>query len=293
MHVTKSVLTNLLRNLIISVESHTEKFSTLSLPVQRKAVLLPTNLSSYYQQHFLKSNMAEDAEAGKIAAANRAVDENIEQGQVVGIGSGSTIVFAVKRIAERNKHANLNLVCIPTSFQARQLIAEHGLTLGSLETSPVINVAIDGADEVDDNINLIKGGGGCLMQEKIIASCAKKLFIIADNRKNSKVLGTTWKKGIPIEILPMAYKPLQLKIMELLGGNAQLRMAARKAGPVVTDNGNFLIDWMFDGEQDWDHVNKTILNLPGVIETGLFLNMTTAAYFGSPDGSVVVRKQNA
>ncbi|BFZ24754.1 hypothetical protein BsWGS_27793 [Bradybaena similaris] len=233
--------------------------------------------------------MIDPNETGKIAAANRAVDDNVKKGQVVGIGSGSTIVFAVKRIAERNKTENLNLICIPTSFQSRQLIQDHGLTLGSLETSPEIDVAIDGADEVDDDINLIKGGGGCLMQEKIIASCAKSFFIIADARKNSRVLGTKWKKGVPIEVLPMAYKPVQLKINQLLGGNAVLRMASEKAGPVVTDNGNFLIDWEFKGVQDWPVIERVLQGVPGVIETGLFLNMATAAYFGSHDGQVVVR----
>lgn len=233
--------------------------------------------------------MTDAAEAGKIAAANRAVDENIKHGQVVGIGSGSTIVFAVHRIAERNKKENLDLICIPTSFQARQLIQDNGLTLGSLEISPEIDVAIDGADEVDDDINLIKGGGGCLMQEKIIASCARNFYVIADTRKNSRVLGTTWKKGVPIEVLPMAYKPVQLKINQILGGNAVLRMASKKAGPVITDNGNFLIDWEFEGVQDWSAVERVLQNVPGVVETGLFLNMADAAYFGAPDGEVLVR----
>lgn len=264
--------------------------SSLSSPLPhsalRKVTLLPHSSLLYCHQY---SNMADAVEAGKIAAARRAVDENIKKGQVVGIGSGSTIVFAVQRIAERNSKEELNLVCIPTSFQARQLIHEYGLNLGNLETSPEIDIAIDGADEVDDDINLIKGGGGCLMQEKIIASCSKKFFVIADTRKNSRVLGTTWRKGVPIEVLPMAYKPVQLKINQLLGGNAVLRMASKKAGPVVTDNGNFLIDWEFEGVQDWMAVERILQNVPGVIETGLFLNMTDVAYFGSPDGDVLVR----
>lgn len=235
--------------------------------------------------------MADGDQIGKIAAASKAVDENIKPGQIVGIGSGSTIVFAVKRIAERNKAENLNLVCIPTSFQARQLIQDNGLILGSLETHPEIDVAIDGADEVDKDINLIKGGGGCLMQEKIIASCAKELFIVADTRKDSTTLGTSWKKGIPIEVLPMAYRPVQLKIEHIFGGQANLRMASNKAGPVVTDNGNFLIDWIFESAQDWYQIDRQLKNIPGVIETGLFLNMTKAAYFGSPEGKVIVRSK--
>ncbi|GFN75500.1 ribose-5-phosphate isomerase [Plakobranchus ocellatus] len=247
-------------------------------------------ITSPAENHILATVIMADAgQVGKIAAANQAVDENVKPGQIVGIGSGSTIVFAVKRIAERNQSEKLNLICIPTSFQARQLIQDYGLALGSLETSPEIDVAIDGADEVDANINLIKGGGGCLMQEKIIASCAKELFIIADDRKDSVALGTSWKKGVPIEVLPMAYRPVQLRIEQVLGGQAKLRMASNKAGPVVTDNGNFLIDWVFDGVQNWEQVDMQLKNIPGVIETGLFLNMTKAAYFGTPDGKVIVR----
>lgn len=235
--------------------------------------------------------MSDKTEIGKKAAATKAVDENIHKGQVVGIGSGSTIVFAVERIAERNHKEDLELVCIPTSFQARQLIQDHGLTLGSLETSPEIDVAIDGADEVDKDINLIKGGGGCLMQEKIIASCAREFYIIADNRKDSENLGTTWKKGVPIEVLPMAYKPVQMKINHMLGGEANLRMASRKAGPVVTDNGNFIVDWVFQGPQDWTSVEAKLKKIPGVIETGLFLGMARKVYFGTGDGQVVHRSR--
>lgn len=230
-------------------------------------------------------------EVGKLAAATKAVNENIQRGQVVGIGSGSTIVFAVQRIAERNREEGLNLICIPTSFQARQLIQENGLTLGSLETSPEIDVAIDGADEVDKDLNLIKGGGGCLMQEKIIASCAREFYVIADDRKDSEHLGTTWKKGVPIEVLPMAYKPVMKKIQQKIGGEAILRMASRKAGPVVTDNGNFIIDWVFEGKQDWAYVEAALKQIPGVLETGLFLNMARKAYFGTGEGQVVQRSR--
>ncbi|XP_059172865.1 ribose-5-phosphate isomerase-like [Physella acuta] len=238
-------------------------------------------------------SMSDPVEAGKVAAAYKSVDDYIKHHQVVGIGSGSTIVYAVHRIAERNKLEKLNLICIPTSFQARQLINDHGLTLGSLENTPEIDIAIDGADEVDNKMNLIKGGGGCLLQEKVIASCAKQFIVIADSRKNSQSLGTTWKKGLPIEVLPMAYKPVQLKIVHLLGGKAVLRMAVNKAGPVVTDNGNFLIDWLFEGDQNWEEVNKVLLNIAGVIDTGLFLDMADAVYFGTPEGQVDVRKRSA
>ncbi|XP_061188293.1 ribose-5-phosphate isomerase-like [Saccostrea echinata] len=229
-------------------------------------------------------------EAGKKAAAFAAVDEHIKNNQKVGIGSGSTVVYAVQRLAERIQKENLNIICVPTSFQANQLIQEHNLNLGTLETYPKLDVAIDGADETDKNLTCIKGGGGCQTQEKIVASCAKELIIIADDRKDSQVLGTTYKKGIPIEVIPMSYKPVQIKIQELFGGEVMLRMAQQKAGPVVTDNGNFVLDWKFSKAcDDWDKCNTTIKMIPGVVETGLFINMAKVAYFGTADGKVTKR----
>lgn len=233
--------------------------------------------------------MEDAAEAGKKAAAKRAIDEHVRDNQVIGIGSGTTIVSAVERLVERVRDEKLSVVCIPTSFQARQLILDNKLQLGTLEQFPQLDVAIDGADEVDAQLNLIKGGGGCLTQEKIIASCAKEFFVIADDRKDSQTLGTYWKKGVPIEVVPMAYRPVQLKIQEQLGGVTELRMGQRKAGPVVTDNGNFIIDWIFEGVPNWLEADRKLHCIPGVLETGLFLNMANAAYFGTSDGRVSVR----
>ncbi|KAL4694117.1 hypothetical protein H8959_013382 [Pygathrix nigripes] len=186
------------------------------------------------------------AEEAKKLAGRAAVENHVRNNQVLGIGSGSTIVHAVQRIAERVKQENLNLVCIPTSFQAHQLILQYGLTLSDLDRHPEIDLAIDGADEVDADLNLIKGGGGCLTQEKIVAGYASRFIVIADFRKDSKNLGDQWHKGIPIEIIPMAYVPVSRAVSQKFGGVVELRMAVNKAGPVVTDNGNFILDWKFD-----------------------------------------------
>nr|CAB3265691.1 ribose-5-phosphate isomerase-like [Phallusia mammillata] len=225
-------------------------------------------------------------DAAKRLAARAAVDEYVKNGQKVGIGSGSTIKFAVERIAERTKDESLNVVCVPTSFQARELILSSGLVLESLDTTPVLDVAIDGADEVDKDFVLIKGGGGCLTQEKIVAAAAKKFIVIADYRKDSTLLGEQYKKGIPVEVIPMARVPIKRKIESNFGGKAELRMAINKAGPVVTDNGNFILDWKFDKVHKWSEVHKEIKLMPGVVETGLFVDMTNAVFFGLEDGSV-------
>ncbi|XP_041699470.1 ribose-5-phosphate isomerase-like [Coregonus clupeaformis] len=229
------------------------------------------------------------AEEAKKLAIYAAVDNHVQNNQVVGVGSGSTIVYAVDRLAERVRQEKLNIVCVPTSFQARQLILQRGLTLSDLDRNPELDVAIDGADEVDAALTLIKGGGGCLTQEKIVAGCAKHFIVIADFRKDSSALGQQWKKGVPIEVIPMAYTPVSRAIAKRFGGEAVLRMAISKAGPVVTDNSNFLLDWKFEHTHNWKEVNTAIKMIPGVVETGLFVGMTERVYFGMEDGSVRIR----
>ena len=224
-------------------------------------------------------------ELGKKNAAFRAVEENVKKNMILGIGSGSTVVYAVKKIAEINQNNNLNLKCIPTSFQSHQLIVENELTLVSLDQYPEIDLDIDGADEIDKSLNLIKGGGGCLVQEKIIASSSKKLVIIADYTKKSEYLGEHWKKGVPIEIIPLAHIPI-IKRLEKLGGTPVLRMAKAKAGPVVSDNGNFIIDVDFGRIENPLDLNLKILQIPGVVDSGLFLGMAQMAYIGQKDGTV-------
>lgn len=228
----------------------------------------------------------------KQAAGIAAVDKFVKTGQVIGIGSGSTIEYAVSRIAKRVENENLKVSCVPTSFQARQLILKYNLVLTDLERNPKLDLAIDGADEVDSDLALIKGGGGCLTQEKIVAHAAETFVVIADYTKDSKYLGQKWKKGIPIEVIPMAYVPVINYIESAYGGKVVLRIAKSKAGPVVTDNGNFLMDWVFDVDHchdsgyKWKDVNTFIKMLPGVVETGLFVKMTHTVIFGLDNGTV-------
>nr|XP_054766725.1 ribose-5-phosphate isomerase-like [Lytechinus pictus] len=226
----------------------------------------------------------------KKAAACAAVNNHVKDKCRLGVGSGSTIVFAVERLAERVREEKLQVTCVPTSFQAKQLIVENGLTLSDLERTPELDVAIDGADEVDSALTCIKGGGGCLTQEKIVAANADTFIVIADYRKQSSDLGINWTKGIPIEVIPMAYRPVIKTIQTKFGGSPELRMAKAKAGPVVTDNGNFILDWKFDRKpESWDSVNRDLMMIPGVVDTGLFINMAKRAYFGMADGGVQIQ----
>jgi len=185
-------------------------------------------------------------EAAKRAAAYAAVDAYVKpHHQVIGIGSGSTVPYVVERIFERSHELSPSCTFIPTSFQAKNLILERNMRLGDMDTVQELDVTIDGADEVDDGLNLIKGGGACHLREKVVAEASKEFVVVADYRKMSHVLGESWKKGVPVEAAPFAAQRI-IKALERLGStDVKLRMAVAKAGPVVTDNGNLCIDAIF------------------------------------------------
>ncbi|KTB18763.1 Ribose-5-phosphate isomerase [Nakaseomyces glabratus] len=240
-------------------------------------------------------NPLEDA---KRAAAYRAVDENLnfDEHRIIGVGSGSTVVYVAERIGQYLKDEKYHdkvskFICIPTGYQSRNLIQDNGLILGSIEQHPHVDIAFDGADEVDHNLQLIKGGGACLFQEKLVSTSAKIFIVVADSRKKSDTnLGINWKRGVPIEIVPSAWSRVQHDLTSILHANsAPVRQGgSAKAGPVVTDNMNFLIDADFGEIQDPKALHEQIKMLVGVVETGLFIDSAHRAYFGKPDGSVEV-----
>jgi len=231
-------------------------------------------------------------DAAKQLAAFAAVDRHIlPQHKVIGIGSGSTVPFVVERILAQGNDLNAHRVFIPTGFQSKELIVKAGLSLGDVDQYPDIDVTIDGADEVDEALNCIKGGGACHLREKVLAEAAKTWIVVADYRKNSKILGTIYKQGVPVEVAPFAYAKLLQNLRHLGSTTAALRIATRKAGPVVSDNGNFVIDAPFSEDilKEPYELLKRIKMLTGVVEVGLFCGMAKAAYFGNEDGSVSIR----
>jgi len=180
---------------------------------------------------------------------------------------------------------------VPTGFQSKELIVKGGLNLGDVDQFPSIDVTLDGADEVDDNLNAIKGGGACHLREKVLAEAADTFVLIADARKNSKILGSKWKQGVPIEVAPFAWASVLQKLHKMGCSQPKLRMGKAKAGPVVTDNGNFVIDSPWEEEYMKKPVEllHRIKMLTGVLEVGLFCDMAQAAFFGLEDGTVLVR----
>ncbi|GMM35310.1 ribose-5-phosphate isomerase [Saccharomycopsis crataegensis] len=239
--------------------------------------------------------LSDPLESAKRVAAYKAVDENFPHeatGEVVvGIGSGSTVVYAAERIGQLPNKANF--VCIPTGFQSQQLIIDNGMKLGRIEQYPEIEIAFDGADEVDYQLNLIKGGGACLFQEKLVASSSKKFIVVADFRKKSpKHLGVAWKKGVPIEVVPVSYARVLKDLYKLGAVKAIVRQGgSAKAGPVVTDNNNFLIDADFGEISNPQKLHNDIKGLVGVVETGLFVNgIANKAYFGESNGEFTTQE---
>jgi len=220
-------------------------------------------------------------EDAKRRAAEEAV-KHVEDGQVIGLGSGSTAAYAIRLLGERLRGGELrDILGIPTSLQAASEAVEAGIPLTTLEEHPIVDVSIDGADQLDARLNLIKGGGGALLREKIVASCSKLYIIVADERKLARRLGENCP--IPLEVHPMAVKPIMRRLEEL-GARASLRMARGKVGPVVTDNGNLIIDADFGPVENPEELDGRLRMIPGVLETGLFLGYADLAYIGTRSG---------
>ncbi|MEQ9359761.1 MAG: ribose-5-phosphate isomerase RpiA [Coleofasciculus chthonoplastes F3-SA18-01] len=222
-------------------------------------------------------------EVGKAAA------ERVQSGTIVGLGTGSTTAYAIQYIGDRIKKGDLkDIKGIPTSFQAEVLAKEHGIPLTSLDAVDHIDVAIDGADEVDPQKNLIKGGGAAHTREKVVDSLAAQFIVVVDSGKLVDRLGSTFK--LPVEVIPMAYVPV-MRALEKLGGKPELRMGVKKAGPVVTDQGNMVIDVTFDSIDNPGELEKTINNIPGVLENGLFVGVANVVLVGEvKDGKPLVRE---
>jgi ribose 5-phosphate isomerase A len=227
-------------------------------------------------------------ERAKKNAALEAV-KHVEKNLVVGLGSGSTAAYAIEEIGNRIKREGLHILGVPTSHQALTLAVKHGIPITTLEKHRQIDLTIDGADQIDAELNLIKGMGGALTREKIVASASKKLVIVADESKKVKILGEN-NHPLPIEVLPFAAPILLHKISEI-GGKPVLREGTKKVGPVITDNGNFIIDAVFGRIHKPAELELKLKAITGVVETGLFIKMADVAYIGKPDSTEKIKRK--
>ncbi len=226
-----------------------------------------------------------DSEVLKKMAAQAAL-EHIKDGMIIGMGSGSTVKQVINLVGQKIKNEHIDILAVPTSFDTAQLCISSGIRLTTLDEHPSLDLTIDGADEVDPNLNLIKGGGAALTREKIVGSAARLLVILVDESKLVKKLGD--KAPLPLEVLPFAIAIVLNQLEDL--GTPQIRMSNKKLGPIVTDNGNFIIDLHNPKIRDYAKMEKQLNVIPGVIENGLFVNMADLVYVGSKKGVQILTK---
>lgn len=209
----------------------------------------------------------------------------IDDGQVVGLGTGSTTHFFIKHLGMRIQEEELDILGIPTSFQSLILAREFGIKVTSLDEHDV-DIAVDGADEVSSQLDLIKGGGAAHTIEKLVDSNAKKFVVIVDE---SKLVDNLGEFPVPVEVIPDSLRPVTNALIQM-GGKPEIRMGIRKDGPVITDNGNFVLDTKFDIE-DPAKLEVELNSIPGVLENGIFAGITDKVIVGKMSGIEVINKE--
>ena len=229
----------------------------------------------------------------KFVAAKKACDY-VESGMRVGLGSGSTAAWLVKCLGELVREDGLKIKGVPTSTRTAALAREVGIEVISLDEAKWLDVTIDGADEDDANLNLIKGGGGSLLQEKIVATASDQMVVIADIGKQVETLGAF---PLPIEVIPFGWQTTKALVeeslisMDVLGRNSTLRLNGDT--PFVTDEGNFILDLHLNRIANGRQLSLVLNQMPGVVENGLFIDICDAVVIGYGDGKVEVRDINA
>jgi len=225
----------------------------------------------------------------KYAAARRAVDF-VEDGMKLGLGTGSTAAWMVRALAERAKNESLRLTCVPTSVRTADLGRELGLNIVSLEEAGWLDLTIDGTDEFDADLTLIKGGGGAHLMEKIVATASDKMIVITDASKEVKTLGSF---PLPVEVVPFGWQASRMLIEELLnamdvmGTQASLRMNGSRS--YVTDEGNYILDLSLGRIGNPRQLSLALNQVPGVVENGLFIDICDAVVIGYGDGKIELR----
>jgi ribose 5-phosphate isomerase A len=225
-----------------------------------------------------------DVDGMKRAAALRAVEE-VEDGMVLGLGSGSTAGFALEALAARIARG-LRVTGIPTSEKTTALARRLGIPLTTFDEHQRIDLTIDGADQVErGTLNLVKGLGGALLREKIVASASRHVIIVADETKLVNCLGR--QTALPIEIVPFGWQTV-LHRLAAIECAPQLRLSG--GSPFVTDGGNYIVDCIFSDIHDAAGLEQQLAAISGVVETGLFIGLASAAMIGTPAGVTILRK---
>lgn len=214
-------------------------------------------------------------------AAAKAAIPFINNDSIVGIGSGSTVYFFIEELGKKVREG-FQCKGVATSEKSSLLAIQNGIEIIDLNDASIIDITVDGADEIDNNLQLIKGGGGALLREKMVAAASSQLLIIADETKQKKELGTF---PLPVEVVQYGWKQVYKKINQQFSINLQLRMNNDK--PFITDNGNYILDCNFISIIDPASLNILLHLIPGVVETGLFTNMASQAIIGFANGTTL------
>lgn len=214
-----------------------------------------------------------------------AAAELVKDGDIVGLGTGSTTHYFIEKLGKRIKDEEIEIKGIPTSYQSFLLAKDSGISITTLEEYS-IDIAVDGADEVDKNLNLIKGGGAAHTLEKIIDEAADRFVVIVDD---SKIVETLGKFPVPLEVIPAARRTVSKHVKEY-NGIPSLRMAQRKDGPVITDNGNFILDVNFESIDNPKYLEKELNSIPGVVENGIFSGIVDEVIVGTNEGLKNLKK---
>jgi len=225
-----------------------------------------------------KRKGADWIEEAKKNAALEAV-KHVRDGFVVGLGSGSTAAYAIQEIGRLIRQKGWKILGVPTSHQAFLLAVKCGISITTLNEHPRLDLTIDGVDQVDPDLNMIKGVGGALTREKIVALASRQNIIVTDETKLTKKLGTD--QPVPVEVLPFATALVESRIKKMRG-KPVLREGKDKVGPIMTDNGNFILDADFGPIDNPDKLNAELKLIPGVVETGLFIGIANIVYVGTP-----------
>ena len=213
----------------------------------------------------------------KKVAAHQAVSY-IEDGMVVGLGTGSTAAYAIEKLGEMVKDG-LEIIGIPTSVATENMAKKAGISVSTLNEYPYVDITIDGADQVDTNLNLIKGGGGALLREKMVASCSEKEIIIVDESK----IVERFSFPLPVEVVKFGWKATTKKLANL-GFMPSLREN------FVTDNGNYILDCKYASIENAKEMEREINSIPGVVENGLFIDLATEIIIGTPQGARTIKR---
>ena len=223
--------------------------------------------------------MLSSLEMKKRAGAKAA--QLVQEGMIVGLGSGSTAHWLITELGNRNQKEDLRITAVPTSRETEKLATQLGIGCTTLNNVDKIDLTIDGADEIDPQWQLIKGGGGALLQEKMVAAFSERLIIIADHTKLVPQLG---RFPLGIEVIPYGWKIIAQQLQQQYGINISLRQ--KNAGPYLTDHGHYILDAAFGHIEDPRALDQQLRAIPGVVETGLFVDMVDVLIIAYPDGKV-------